>query len=66
MDAALLEYDRTTVLPAWDTLVREQQAVLEKLGTPSMFSTIQPIERSRQQRVIRVIEEGLADISPTE
>lgn len=36
---------------------------MEALGVPAMFSTTDLTERKRQQRLVRVIEEGLSDDS---
>jgi len=58
---ALRNFDRERVFPAWDNLVKRQQETLENLGVPSMFVTDNTADRSRQQRLVRVIEEGLAD-----
>ncbi|KAG8882013.1 nucleotidyltransferase, partial [Tulasnella sp. 331] len=54
---ALDGFDREVALPAWDALLKRQQEALENLGVPSMFVTSDVTERSRQQRLIRVIED---------
>ncbi|KAG8934195.1 hypothetical protein FRC01_004528 [Tulasnella sp. 417] len=57
------EYDLKHVLPAWDALVQEQQAVMESLGVPAMLPSTDLTERARQQRIIRVLEQGLMEES---
>ncbi|KAG8998566.1 hypothetical protein FRB94_006776 [Tulasnella sp. JGI-2019a] len=57
---ALNKFDREQALPTWDALVKRQQEALENLGVPAMFVTSNVTERSRQQRLIRLLEEGLA------
>jgi len=52
----LHKFDVERVLPAWDGLVIKQQAALEGAGVPTMFVTDVPVDRERQQRVIRVLE----------
>lgn len=58
-----LEYDLKHVFPAWDALVHKQQAVMERLGVPAMLPSTDPTERARQQRIIRVMEQGLMEES---
>lgn len=60
---AELEYDLNHVLPAWDALVHKQQTVMESLGVPAMLPSTDPTERGRQQRIIRVMEQGLMEES---
>ncbi|KAG8958897.1 hypothetical protein FRC00_002170 [Tulasnella sp. 408] len=60
---AELEYDLKHVLPAWDALVHKQQTVMESLGVPAMLPSTDPTERARQQRIIRVMEQGLMEES---
>ncbi|KAI0356681.1 alpha/beta-hydrolase [Trametes cingulata] len=43
--AELLRFDRERVLPAWDGLLKKQQAALETLGVPAMFPTTQTADR---------------------
>ncbi len=63
LETSLREYDRRKVLPAWDALLQRQQEVMENLGVPAMFQTTDKTERSRQQRLIRVMEDGLSEES---
>ncbi|KAG9049250.1 hypothetical protein FS837_010786 [Tulasnella sp. UAMH 9824] len=60
---AELEYDLKHILPAWDALVHKQQTVMESLGVPAMLPSTDPTERARQQRIIRVMEQGLMEES---
>ncbi|KAG8980806.1 hypothetical protein FRB90_007480 [Tulasnella sp. 427] len=55
------EYDLKHALPAWDALVTKQQDAMEKLGVPTMFCSTDRTDRARQQRVVRVMEQGLTE-----
>ncbi|KAG8947307.1 hypothetical protein FRC04_010883 [Tulasnella sp. 424] len=55
------EHDLKHVLPAWDALLHKQQVVMERLGVPAMFHSTDPTERARQQRIVRVMEQGLME-----
>jgi hypothetical protein len=55
------EYDRQRALPAWDEHVASQQSALERLGFPTFFPTVAPADRSRQQRVVDVLNSVLED-----
>jgi len=57
----LHKFDKEKALPAWDSVLRKQQKVMENLGVPVMFETVNPTERSRQQRLARMIEDGLSE-----
>ncbi|KAG8904400.1 hypothetical protein FRB99_001822 [Tulasnella sp. 403] len=61
MERELRRFDVETALPAWDALVKKQQQTMENLGVPMMFPTTDLTSRTRQQRLVRVIEEGLVD-----
>lgn len=61
MNAALKDFDRKSVLPAWDAMVKKQQQVMENLGVPTMFPTTSVADRTRQQRLMRVIQSGLEE-----
>lgn len=41
----LRQFDRDRVLPAWDSLVAKQQAMLQSLEVPTMFPTATPADR---------------------
>ncbi|KAH9059306.1 hypothetical protein EDB87DRAFT_781543 [Lactarius vividus] len=56
----LRKFDAERVLPAWDGLVRGQQARLEALKVPMMFVTNDPSDTEKQRRVVNVLEGILA------
>ncbi|KAJ3566961.1 hypothetical protein NP233_g6667 [Leucocoprinus birnbaumii] len=51
----LLKFDRDRALPAWDSLVSQQQVKLQRLQVPTMHMTSNSEERELQQRVIQVL-----------
>jgi len=56
----LRKFDVERVLPAWDALVRGQQARLEALKIPTMFVTSETGDVEKQRRVVNVLE-GILD-----
>ncbi|KAI9449647.1 hypothetical protein BJY52DRAFT_229432 [Lactarius psammicola] len=58
----LRKFDAERVLPAWDGLVRGQQARLEALKVPTMFVTNNPSDMEKQRRVVNVLE-GILPVS---
>ncbi|KAH8979295.1 hypothetical protein EDB86DRAFT_3089199 [Lactarius hatsudake] len=56
----LRKFDAERVLPAWDGLVRGQQARLEALKVPTMFVTNDPSDIEKQRLVVNVLEGILA------
>ncbi|KAH9024561.1 hypothetical protein EDB85DRAFT_2150393 [Lactarius pseudohatsudake] len=52
----LRKFDAERVLPAWDGLVRGQQARLEALKVPTMFVTNDPSDMEKQRLVVNVLE----------
>ncbi|KIP09847.1 hypothetical protein PHLGIDRAFT_18495 [Phlebiopsis gigantea 11061_1 CR5-6] len=57
----LQHFDKERVLPAWDGLVSRQQTALERLGVPTMFSTVVPVERQKQHKVMQVLAEVITE-----
>lgn len=56
----LRKFDVERALPAWDALVRGQQARLEALKVPTMFVTSETGDVEKQRRVVNVLE-GILD-----
>ncbi|KAF8076009.1 hypothetical protein FPV67DRAFT_393001 [Lyophyllum atratum] len=52
----LEKFDRDRVLVAWDGLISKQQTTLARHNVPTMFPTVKPADRERQQRVMQVLE----------
>ncbi|KAH9962387.1 hypothetical protein BC827DRAFT_1093537, partial [Russula dissimulans] len=52
----LRKFDAERVLPAWDSLVRGQQARLEALKVPTMYVTNDAGQAEKQRRVVHVLE----------
>ncbi|KAG8961674.1 hypothetical protein FRC03_005082 [Tulasnella sp. 419] len=61
LERALKKFDLENVLPAWDAILTRQQNVLEELRIPTIYATTNSSERLRQQKIVRVLEEGLRD-----
>ncbi|KZP00044.1 hypothetical protein CALVIDRAFT_533708 [Calocera viscosa TUFC12733] len=56
MEKELQAFHRNTVLPAWDAMATQQQDMLEKLNVPAMFRTSVETDRTRQQRIMQLLE----------
>ncbi|EJU06423.1 hypothetical protein DACRYDRAFT_19586 [Dacryopinax primogenitus] len=61
MEMELTAFYERTVLPEWDDLVERQQDTLEKLYVPTMFRTGVETDRSRQQRIVEMLEGIVAE-----
>jgi len=62
----LRKFDAERVLPAWDGLVRGQQARLEALKVPTMFVTNDASDTEKQRRVAHVLEDILSTSIPAQ
>jgi hypothetical protein len=62
----LRKFDAEQVLPAWDGLVRGQQARLEALKVPTMFVTTEAGDVEKQRRVVHVLEGILSTSDPAQ
>jgi len=60
----LRKFDAERVLPAWDSLVRGQQARLEALKVPTMYVTNDAGQAEKQRRVVHVLEGILSAHGP--
>ncbi|KAH9991439.1 hypothetical protein BJV77DRAFT_529422 [Russula vinacea] len=60
----LRKFDVERVLPAWDGLVRGQQARLEALKVPTMFVSNEAGDVEKQRRVVHVLEGILSTSDP--
>ncbi|KZT55331.1 hypothetical protein CALCODRAFT_498805 [Calocera cornea HHB12733] len=57
MEKELQAFHMNVVLPAWDTMVTQQQDLLEKLHVPAMFVTSVESDRTRQERIMKMLED---------
>lgn len=62
----LRKFDAERVLPAWNGLIRGQQARLEALKVPTMFVTNDTGDTEKQRRVTHVLEDILSTSSPAQ